>query len=119
MAPLLPLNSMYFGITVCQPHGVGNGSHSHVPLALSPHRGYIEPMASVRPTAVAGLFYPGSEAELRPMVEALLREVPEQDGPAPKAVIAPHAGYVYSGPIAASAFRALSPAAGAIRRVIL
>lgn len=76
-------------------------------------------MASIRPTAVAGLFYPGSAAELRPLVEALLREAQDRDSPAPKAVIAPHAGYVYSGPIAGSAFRAFSPAAGTIRRVVL
>jgi len=39
--------------------------------------------------------------------------------PAPKAVIAPHAGYVYSGPIAGSAFRTLAAAAQSIRRVVL
>ena len=64
----------------------------------------------VRPPAVAGLFYPASERELRAEVEALLAAAPEPDlgGAAPKAVIAPHAGYVYSGPIAAVAFRALA-----------
>ena len=75
-------------------------------------------MASVRPPAVAGLFYPAEPGELRSMVDGFLREA--QDGrPAPKAVIAPHAGYVYSGPIAGSAFSALAAAAGSIRRVIL
>ncbi|HEX6903419.1 MAG TPA: AmmeMemoRadiSam system protein B [Thermoanaerobaculia bacterium] len=75
-------------------------------------------MATVRPTAVAGLFYPDDPAELTSMVEGFLGAAPA-DGPAPKAVIAPHAGYVYSGPIAGSAFRAVASAAGTIRRVIL
>ena len=54
------------------------------------------------------MFYPGSPDELRSTVEELLRDVPQDSGPAPKAVIAPHAGYVYSGPIAAVAFQALA-----------
>lgn len=76
-------------------------------------------MATVRPPAVAGMFYPGDAAELKAMVEGFLRTVPKGDGPAPKAIIAPHAGYVYSGPIAASAFRALASMAEQIQRVVL
>jgi AmmeMemoRadiSam system protein B len=80
-------------------------------------------MASVRPPAVSGLFYPASAAELRSAVEGYLREAPARNGaPAPKAVIAPHAGYVYSGPIAGSAFQTLAGAAsalGTIERVVL
>lgn len=72
-----------------------------------------------RPPAVAGSFYPGDAGALRSTVEELLRGVTRPAGPAPKAVIAPHAGYVYSGPIAASAFQAVAPAAGTIRRVVL
>jgi len=63
------------------------------------------------------MFYPGSPRELRSNVEELLRDAPTAHGPPPKAVIAPHAGYVYSGPIAASAFRAL--AGQALERVIV
>jgi AmmeMemoRadiSam system protein B len=74
---------------------------------------------SVRPPAVAGLFYPGEPRELRSMVEGFLGEAPASGRPVPKAVIAPHAGYVYSGSIAGSAFRALASAAGSILRVIL
>lgn len=75
---------------------------------------------SVRRPAVAGTFYPASPSELRFQVEKSL----EGDGAppaavAPKAVIAPHAGYAYSGLIAGSAFRTLAPAAASIRRVIL
>ncbi|MFY9825727.1 MAG: AmmeMemoRadiSam system protein B [Thermoanaerobaculia bacterium] len=79
-------------------------------------------MATVRPPAVSGLFYPASAEELRSAVEGYLREAAPRDGaPAPKAVIAPHAGYVYSGPIAGSAFQALAGAAAAspIERVVL
>ncbi|HEV7507314.1 MAG TPA: AmmeMemoRadiSam system protein B [Thermoanaerobaculia bacterium] len=79
-------------------------------------------MATVRPPAVSGLFYPASAEELRSAVEGYLREAPARnDEPAPKAVIAPHAGYVYSGPIAGSAFQAFAGAAAAspIERVIL
>ena len=64
-------------------------------------------MPTVRRPAVAGLFYPGSPSELRSTVEALLRGAPPTGGPAPKAVIAPHAGYAYSGPTAAFSFQAL------------
>src|SRR4028118_2081974 len=71
-----------------------------------------------RPAAVAGAFYPGSPARLRTMVEGLLREAPaspvSRTSDTPKAIIAPHAGYVYSGPIAASAFQTLAPPAGRI-----
>ncbi len=76
-------------------------------------------MATVRPPAVAGLFYPGEPDELRSMVDGFLLEEAAADRPAPKAVIAPHAGYAYSGSIAGSAFRAVLPAAESIRRVVL
>src|SRR4051812_42000065 len=76
-------------------------------------------MATVRPPAVAGAFYPGDPRELTAMVEGFLRETPSDGRPAPKALIAPHAGYVYSGPIAGSAFRAVAAAADTIKRVVL
>ena len=80
-------------------------------------------VARARPAAVAGAFYPGSPTRLRTMVEELLREAPVPSDPAskapPKAIIAPHAGYVYSGPIAARAFQSIASAAGTIERVIV
>ncbi len=72
----------------------------------------------VRPAAVAGTFYPGSAQDLARTVRDLLARA-RATGPAPKAIIAPHAGYVYSGPIAASAYARLAPARGSIRRVVL
>lgn len=73
----------------------------------------------IRPPAVAGSFYPARPAELRRMIEGFLAEVPPAPAPAPKAIIAPHAGYIYSGPIAASAFARLAPDRERIHRIIL
>ena len=75
--------------------------------------------ANVRPPAVAGRFYPNNPAKLRQMVENFLHEVKARAGSAPKAIIAPHAGYVYSGPVAASAYARLAPARETIKRVVL
>jgi AmmeMemoRadiSam system protein B len=63
--------------------------------------------------------YPYDPAELRLAVETLLSNVPAQSGPAPKALIAPHAGYLYSGPIAASAYARFLPARDIIKRIVL
>jgi MEMO1 family protein len=76
-------------------------------------------MASIRATAVAGLFYPAHPAELRRMVQDFLLTAPAPPNFTPKALIAPHAGYVYSGPIAGSAYAALHGTAGQVRRVLL
>jgi AmmeMemoRadiSam system protein B len=75
-----------------------------------------------RPPAVAGLFYPGEARNLDGAVDTLLSAVrvpPDETQSVPKALIVPHAGYVYSGPIAASAYRLLAPARETIRRVVL
>ncbi len=74
---------------------------------------------TIRKPAVAGLFYPGDAATLAAEVDALLAAVPAAPGPVPKALIVPHAGYQYSGPIAASAYARLRPARQIIRRVVL
>jgi AmmeMemoRadiSam system protein B len=71
----------------------------------------MAPQIRVRPAAVAGLFYPDDPVALRSTVESLLAAAAPPAAPAsrpPKALIAPHAGYSYSGPIAASAFAALT-----------
>jgi AmmeMemoRadiSam system protein B/AmmeMemoRadiSam system protein A len=75
---------------------------------------------ATRPAAVAGTFYPASASELRRHVDELLADAARcERAPAPKALIAPHAGYVYSGPIAASAYAQLGSQRGRIRRVVL
>lgn len=75
---------------------------------------------AIRPAAVAGRFFPADSSELADLVGASLREArrPEHAS-APKAIIAPHAGFVFSGPIAGSAFASLADAAARIERVIL
>jgi AmmeMemoRadiSam system protein B len=57
-----------------------------------------------RPPAVAGMFYPGAPSELAATVDQLLAEVPTVETPQPKALIVPHAGYIYSGATAAMAY---------------
>jgi len=76
---------------------------------------------AVRPAAVAGRFYPAQRAALVAEVDACLEGVPcaAVAARAPKAVIVPHAGYVYSGPVAAHAYAQLAPLRGRIRRVVL
>ena len=76
-------------------------------------------MAGSRPTAVAGLFYPADATTLRNDVAALLAAATSRLPSAPRALIVPHAGYVYSGPIAASAYAALRPFGGHFERVLL
>ena len=67
-----------------------------------------------RNPAVAGLFYPDDPKTLKATLEGLLEPV-VRGARVPKAIIAPHAGYVYSGPIAASVYARLAP----LRRVVL
>lgn len=75
-------------------------------------------MQSIRPPAVAGMFYPDNPAELSTMLRGFLAEA--QPAPLrPKALIVPHAGYIYSGPIAASAYALLQPLRASIKRVVL
>ena len=75
-------------------------------------------MLRTRSPAVAGMFYPGDPAALRHTVGDYLNAA-AIDEPAPKALIAPHAGYIYSGAIAASAYARLRAVRGQIRRVVL
>src|SRR6266567_6674623 len=74
---------------------------------------------TVRPPACAGRFYPADATELRQVVKNLLASANTHAGPAPKAIIAPHAGYDYSGPVAASAYACLQSARDTIKRVVL
>src|SRR5262245_24092424 len=73
-----------------------------------------------RPPAVAGLFYPGDARELREVVSGYLRQrSTTTSAAAPKALIVPHAGYVYSGGIAAAAYATVASLRQTIRRVVL
>ena len=73
----------------------------------------------VRPSAVAGQFYPGDADRLRKLVSDLLANIAMPIKDIPKALIAPHAGYVYSGATAAAAFATLRNGAQNITRVVL
>src|SRR2546425_8335197 len=78
-------------------------------------------MASVRPAAVAGTFYPGDSRALITELDDLFGGV-EQLAPRlgfPKALIVPHAGYIYSGTVAARAYDELAAARGVVRRVVV
>jgi MEMO1 family protein len=75
---------------------------------------------TTRAPAVAGLFYPqGREALERELARLLDEAESGRSMRAPKALIAPHAGYVYSGPVAASAYALLKPVRSSIARVVL
>lgn len=66
------------------------------------------------------MFYPDDPEELRSVVTDLMAAAERRpETQAAKAVIAPHAGYIYSGPIAANAYARLEPAKGQIERVVL
>ena len=77
-------------------------------------------MRMVRQPAVAGHFYPGLPAVLGRAVETLLDHARAVADPhTPKALIVPHAGYVYSGPTAARGYVLLEPGRAGIRRIVL
>jgi AmmeMemoRadiSam system protein B len=83
----------------------------------------IEESPGIRPAAVAGYFYPDDPATLAAMVDGFVDEAARRHGPAPdaappKAMIVPHAGFIYSGAIAASAYVRLRGAKG-IERVVI
>lgn len=72
-----------------------------------------------RPSALSGLFYPGEPDDLERMLAGWLDEGPISPPPSPKMLLVPHAGYRYSGAIAAAGFKALGEDASRIKRVVL
>ncbi len=82
-------------------------------------------MGHTRLAAVAGAFYPAESSSLSHLIQHFLTEPPKQASPqalpahAPKALVVPHAGYIYSGVVAAQAYRLLQPYRKVIHRVIL
>ncbi|MFO1020683.1 MAG: AmmeMemoRadiSam system protein B [Planctomycetales bacterium] len=77
-------------------------------------------MTTIRPPAVAGQFYPARSRELEEMIRDWLETGPLTPSTVPpKALIVPHAGYIYSGEVAANAFRLLKPFHAVIQRVVL
>jgi len=80
---------------------------------------------TVRPAAVAGMFYPGDASALAREVKNYLEQPAENpkgrrcESGFPKLLIVPHAGYIYSGSVAAHAYSVLRSARGIVRRVVL
>ena len=72
----------------------------------------------IKQPAVAGHFYPGDPGELQQTVKDMLKQA-SVTSPLPKALVAPHAGYIYSGPIAANAYALLEPVKSIVKRVVL
>lgn len=78
--------------------------------------------SKIRPTAVADMFYPGDPDYLRETVSQFLadaREATARHPLTPRAIIAPHAGYIYSGPVAAYAYSYLENIKDRISTVVL
>lgn len=75
-------------------------------------------MDTVREPAVAGTFYPNDPVTLSSLIDTYLEGEPVGTD-CPKALIAPHAGFVYSGPVAGSVYRLLAPFHARIRHVVL
>ena len=76
-------------------------------------------MTQIREPAVAGTFYPEHPGALSSAVRSLLRKREVEAETAPRALIVPHAGYVYSGPVAAAAYASILPHRRSYRRVVL
>ena len=89
-------------------------------------RNAIDSPIHIRPPAVAGTFYPANpdtlRKEIRRYMDAVgpaLRKSADENDPPVRAIIAPHAGYRYSAPVAASAYAFVEPLRGKINRVVL
>lgn len=76
-------------------------------------------MTRIRGTNVAGLFYPDDANELDHQVRSFVKAAPHRPTGPIKALVAPHAGYIYSGLIAGTAFSTLTATSNTINRVVL
>lgn len=76
-------------------------------------------MVKIRQPAVAGMFYSADKQSLHNDVQRYLKQVNAENESCPKAIVVPHAGYIYSGPVAASAYKQIIPFKDVIKRVVL
>ena len=76
-------------------------------------------MPHIREPAVAGMFYPADENQLKSDIQQYLDQANSSQNIFPKAIVVPHAGYIYSGPVAASAYKLIIPFKHQINRVVL
>ena len=82
----------------------GHRQHTRTDNLVGPQRAALKPL---RPAAVAGTWYPADGEALSAEVDGYLRRASESRRPRVRALIAPHAGLVYSGPVAAHAYAAV------------
>ncbi|MGD2118281.1 MAG: AmmeMemoRadiSam system protein B [Chromatiales bacterium] len=75
--------------------------------------------ANIRYPSVAGQFYTADPEELKQQIHQFLDQADRASGSPPKAIIAPHAGYIYSGPVAANAYQLVREQRDVIRRVVI
>jgi len=80
---------------------------------------FSENRSKIRRPAVSGQFYPDDPTELKALLNQMFQQARPSNPSHVKAVIAPHAGFIYSGPVAASAYQVLKSQAEQIKRVIL
>jgi AmmeMemoRadiSam system protein B/AmmeMemoRadiSam system protein A len=79
-----------------------------------------EPDKTPRDPVQAGRFYPAEEGLLSRSIEKMLAQAPDNTGQIPRAIIVPHAGYQFSGPVAAHAYKIFQQAKSTgVKRVIL
>ena len=76
-------------------------------------------MVRVQPAVVAGMFYPADPEQLRSDIKVYLEQAEGKAPAPPKALIAPHAGYIYSGPVAGNAYAQLATQCDSIRLVVI
>jgi len=76
-------------------------------------------LTRVRPAAVAGMFYSDEPSQLKSDINRYLSDASTPASTLPRALIVPHAGYIYSGPVAASAYHLLEPEFQKINQIIL
>src|SRR5262245_52607992 len=87
------------------PNWAGDGRLLQPPAKTCEVEMRIADDRSMRPPTAAGRFYPAAASVLGRLVESFLEAAQVDANAAPKAIIAPHAGYTFSGPVAGSAFR--------------
>jgi AmmeMemoRadiSam system protein B/AmmeMemoRadiSam system protein A len=87
---------------------IKNLNDTYMPLR-TPLSSKISAPDNIRPTAVAGAFYPDDPVELNKMIDEYLNAAPTAStSGTPRIIISPHAGYIYSGRVAAAAFKAVA-----------
>jgi len=107
LALMLLVVALLFSACTAPTGAVGTEGGGTARPSSTPPPSPTVPPGRVRPAAVAGSWYPDDPDELTRMVDGMLASVGPVDG-APLALVVPHAGYAYSGPVAAAGFAQLA-----------